>query len=197
MSAPNPSADDYFAAIGHTLTTWGMVESALCGLFETVVSNLASCPPLRAAYWAIVSFEGKQKMADAAMLEVFRNHPPFLTRWKSINNRLIAKNKKRNSVAHGSVVELMRVDGTSKISFVPYFDKTAKEHFRDGDIVGGLAVQDVRLMQESFRVLMIELGDLMSDYHEEQMFPAWPKRLDGLTERQMYRPPVLPAAEAH
>src|SRR5262249_43556713 len=74
------------------------------------------------------AFDARQKMADAALREAFREHPDYLSKWNNINNRLTTKNRTRNKIAHGSVVRRAQRGGKQDATFVPFFHSRIVEN---------------------------------------------------------------------
>jgi hypothetical protein len=97
--------DQLYGPVGKALTLWASVESALCAAYCICVNPLNAYPAVY-AFWAIVSFEGKLAATHAAVEAACVTFPNLATEWNAIRNRLIEKNRKRNRIAHGSVVNM-------------------------------------------------------------------------------------------
>ncbi|MEI9418091.1 hypothetical protein [Mesorhizobium sp. Cs1321R2N1] len=119
INRDNPEPEERFnAAVGRAVMTWGYVEWLHSELFQQVATGQAGNQPLVRAYWAIVSFEGKHKMVDAAMREALSKHPGFLARWINISNRLQRKSRVRNKLAHGTLVSPPRHKSGDQLALV-------------------------------------------------------------------------------
>ena len=64
---------EYYTAVGHALTELSLLEHALSRLFSICVADGINNVPAIAAFWAVVSFEGKVKMTGAAFLAAAQN----------------------------------------------------------------------------------------------------------------------------
>ena len=132
--------------------------------------GLAPTLPLTKAYWAVVSFEARQKMVDAAMRAAFQYKPRFLAEWDTLNNRLVAKNKVRNKIAHGSVVKSIQ-GTTEKLAFVPYFYANMDTNFDHGSgrFKTGMGVADLNAIAKSFGELNRDLREFQQKVFLDQL----------------------------
>ncbi len=192
-----PSTKDFMTAVGTILTLWGRVESSHGIIFQGIASGVVSNGPLMAAYWAIVSFEGRQKMVDAALQEALARHPDYLAKWVNLNNRLIQKNRVRNKIAHGSVIRLAGSDGEQIPTFVPFFHSKIAENFGPkGKLKNNLSLTDLDVIANSILVLSGELQDFWQNYVDEQIFPKATELPDGSTALPMFDYPFSKNADA-
>jgi hypothetical protein len=182
MADSDHTADDYMALVGNVLTQWGQVEYAHATLFQTAASGVINNTALWRAYWSVVSFEGRQKMVDAALREAFGDHSEYLATWNNLNNRLIQKNQVRNKIAHGSVVRWGRGDGTVTPIFVPFFFAKMHENLdENGRFANKLTVNEFNAIQMSFLELFRDLNALQRRYHSEQIETRQITQTDGST----------------
>ena len=189
MKTSNPKVDELMALVGHALTTWGQVELGHCMLFQIAASGTVDNSALGKAYWAVMSFEGRQKMVDAALQEAFSSKPEYLLIWNNLNNRLVQKNRSRNKIAHGSVVEFSKADGSTEIYFFKYFYSKLQDHIVDGKFRNGLTAVDLAAIVKSFCELSSELDDFRQKYFAEQILPRETTQPDGsMALPQFHRP---------
>jgi hypothetical protein len=113
-----------YCAVGEALTAWAEVESALGALFAYAVNREDHMAGFR-AYWNIVSFEAKLAVCHATIKAAVSYNPDLTREWSAIHNRLLDKNKKRNKLAHGQVVQQARDfakrDFFQEVWFIPYY----------------------------------------------------------------------------
>ena len=91
------------AALGWALVQWAAVEDALGHVFGVIVAGNASRLPAKAAMDATINFNAKLAMAQAAAH--FGLRAGEKGRWTTLRNRLSAKGKSRNELAHFTIVE--------------------------------------------------------------------------------------------
>lgn len=118
MDAMSKDETDLYVAFGQALSSWAYVEWLHCELFRIVAGGHAGNAPLAKAYWAIVSFDGKHRMVNAALTEALSKHPTYLNRWKGLNNRLHALSKARNRLAHAQMVRYTDEKGGDAVAMV-------------------------------------------------------------------------------
>lgn len=118
MDGTSQEETDLNVAFGRALSTWAYVEWLHCELFRIIAGGHAGNTPLAKAYWAIVSFDGKHKMVNAALTEALSKHPTYLNRWKGLNNRLHTLSKARNRLAHAQMVRYKNEKGEEAIAMV-------------------------------------------------------------------------------
>jgi hypothetical protein len=105
-----------FAAIGEALTEWSYMELSLAKLFCAAASAIDDEAAYR-AFWTALSFEGKLKMTDAAMQVV--GDDSIREQWSELLDSLRSKAKKRNEIAHGTVMTF-HGEHSTKTRHVPY-----------------------------------------------------------------------------
>ncbi|WP_026621553.1 hypothetical protein M728_005225 (plasmid) [Ensifer sp. WSM1721] len=118
MDGKSKEETDLYVAFGRALSIWAYVEWLHCELFRIIAVGHAGNSPLAKAYWAIVSFDGKHKMVNAALTEALSKHPTYLNRWKSLNNRLHELSKARNRLAHAQMVGYPNEKGEEAVAMV-------------------------------------------------------------------------------
>jgi hypothetical protein len=118
MDGTSKEETDLYVAFGRALSTWAYVEWLHCELFRIIAGGHAANSPLAKAYWAIVSFDGKHRMVNAALTEALSKHPTYLNRWKGLNNRLHALSKARNRLAHAQMVGYPDKKGDEAVAMV-------------------------------------------------------------------------------
>lgn len=99
--------ENIFQQIGIALHTWARVEDELCRLF-CFCFDPDNASPADQAFWAIVSFEAKLSMVGAVINARFNHKPDIKTDWLKLKDALVARNKARNKIAHGTVVRMQR-----------------------------------------------------------------------------------------
>lgn len=118
MDGTSKEETDLYVAFGRALSTWAYVEWLHCELFRIIAGGHAGNSPLAKAYWAIVSFDGKHRMVNAALTEALSKHPTYLNSWKGLNNRLHALSKARNRLAHAQMVGYPNEKGVEAVAMV-------------------------------------------------------------------------------
>jgi hypothetical protein len=120
---------DYFCAIGEALITWTRVESNLCNTF-CLCLNPQNAFPASSAFWAIVSFEGKLGLVHSVAEKITPYYPELAAEWNAIHNRTLTKSKKRNMIAHGSLVSTS-IPGKKEMELflAPYYQKGRTKRF--------------------------------------------------------------------
>jgi hypothetical protein len=77
------------------------VEQNLCGLFEAFLGNRRD-NVVGSAFYAVVNFNSKLEMVDAAAQ--LKLHGRRLKTWDALYEKIRKKSKKRNEIAHFSIV---------------------------------------------------------------------------------------------
>ena len=95
----------FYEELGRALSTWGGVEAALADIYGDAV-NYDNPVPAKVAFWAIIAFDGKRQMADAAISTTIGQDTELLTKWQELCERLKSKSGSRNKLAHGTVVTM-------------------------------------------------------------------------------------------
>lgn len=118
MDAASKEETDLYVVFGQALSTWAFVEWQHCELFRLIAGGHAGNSPLAKAYWAIVSFDGKHRMVNAALTDALSKHPVYLKRWKALNNRLHSLSKSRNRLAHAQMVRYSNKETGNEVAMV-------------------------------------------------------------------------------
>jgi hypothetical protein len=97
--------NEIYQLIGRALTEWSKVEETLSGLFAlaTIQRVDDKIGPAACAFWAVLSFDAKLRMTDAALTFRLSDHEALVTEWHSLKKSLSKKAKKRAELAHGTV----------------------------------------------------------------------------------------------
>jgi hypothetical protein len=149
--------------IGEALTTWGAIENVHCEIFKIVVSMRFGHEALQAAYWSIFAFENRQKMVDAALTDVFMEHPGYQKQWNTLNNRLIEKNKLRNKLAHCQLVNMQQSDGVMVVKLIPYYYGRMGRNIKKV-LDEGMRLNDVRTASRAFFTLHADMNFFLDDF---------------------------------
>lgn len=154
-----PHADHakFTTAVGEALHQWSMVEMQLASLF-VVISRMPDYTAGQAAMAAVVSFEARLQVCNAVLM--FLDLSDFQSKyWTRLFNRLLKKLKKRNELAHFSIVELHGPEGIDR-RLMPYFSvgNAAVTHKRRGVIGVSLTLEEVRLRGIHFHLLAEEVA---------------------------------------
>jgi hypothetical protein len=114
------TADDYYIAIGKALSEFSNLEHSLCRVFcASMGRGLANIPAYH-AFWAIASFEGKQKMTSVAAHHATYRHTTLSAEWDKLAGQVKKKGKIRNKIAHGTLVGLHGTEPPTSF-LIPYF----------------------------------------------------------------------------
>jgi hypothetical protein len=116
MAATYEPTEPFFAAIGSAITAWAYLEKALLIVFLSALGTPLK-RPAAAAFYAIISFQGKRHLIEAALTirltekrigphsSTFAGHP-LLEEWERLDDRLRRKSKKRSYIAHYKHIRL-------------------------------------------------------------------------------------------
>lgn len=119
---PNPQ-DVIYAAVGRALSEWSAVEDQLGKVYCTAINPRNSLSAER-SYWAVTSFDARLKMVDAVINSRCKHKKIILTGWALVHTELVAQNRMRNKIAHGTVLRLTNPNPNAKVQkelfFVPY-----------------------------------------------------------------------------
>ena len=193
MAKQPPSIDDFTKMVGEILTIWGQVEYAHCALFQVAAAGVHGNSAIYRAYWAITAFEAKQKMVDAALRDAFEKHAEYLAIWNNLNNRLIAKNRVRNKVAHGTVVPILDDKGIREVSFAPYFWPNMEKFVgMTNGAQNHMDINDLKQIAESLGELNSEIWKFRERYVQEQIMPRSLIAQDGVKELPSFHRPESP-----
>jgi hypothetical protein len=128
-NSPSPLAggDDkpepLFTAVGKALSNWEHVENQLANLFVAFIGGKVSrdkpSPSVR-AYGAIVGFQSRLAMLEAAARAYFILHPQIGDEqelWSDLSKQLAGFSTRRNDIAHGSVEFLFDLEREVRLGF--------------------------------------------------------------------------------
>ena len=165
------------ASIGNAITTWAAVEDELCKTFCSALTVRFDLPAI-AAFFAIRSFEGKLSALEAAITSL--DLPDIiLDDWKRIYTALRTKNKKRNKIAHCSLLLLPHLDYECRI--FPFFsmntestEAMASEEPLDTveNRYHNLRPHDIDNMAESFYQLSIKVREFNTELSRHLSMPS-------------------------
>lgn len=183
---------DLYTAVGIALSRWNRVEWSLCNLFSTCISADFSGASSR-AYWAVLSFDAKLKMVDAAMRARCSSLPRFLSQWNKINNRLSTQNRVRNKIAHGTVMHFSweaSDDGfeDEDVCLAPYFyalrSSVRPPVRRSADIrpIDRMYAADIMRCEKAFCVTHTRIDNLQDAFFASERLPKLQASLVKLKE---------------
>lgn len=115
-SAPD-SREAIFMAVGKCLSQWEQVEDRIAALFAVLTGSASyfdfDISPAVRAYGAVIGFQARTKMVQAAGKAFFHCYPEteLETRFKILMDRSNGWSGRRNDVAHGSVGHLLQPRG--------------------------------------------------------------------------------------
>lgn len=95
---------DFYSALGMAITQWEFVEAELCNTFIRLVGAQNGIAA-NTAFYSVVSVEGRLKMLDAAAKITLNRASALFNEWDEIYKKIKAAKKKRNAMAHFSVVQ--------------------------------------------------------------------------------------------
>ncbi len=104
-TAPNPDVDAIYLAVGRAMSSWARLETYLCLCFSVCISPDKPLIGYK-AFWAVLSFQGKLKLASAAIEQNVKDKPELYREWRRIREALKKKAANRNKLAHGCVMTL-------------------------------------------------------------------------------------------
>lgn len=97
-------SSEFYSALGMAITQWEFVEAELCGTFLLLVG--AQYPTAaNTAFYSVVSVEGRLAMLDAAARTTLMMHRELLQEWEGLHKKIKSAKKKRNAMAHFSVMQ--------------------------------------------------------------------------------------------
>jgi hypothetical protein len=123
--------EDFYAAVGHAIAAWQLVESELCAVHH--VATFPGIPgAMYAAFHAIQTFNMKLAMTDMAVRFVLYDQEELRTEWARLKQRLTKKNEKRNHLAHFMVYTYFEASSKNdNIKIKPqYFDTRFQKNVR-------------------------------------------------------------------
>lgn len=169
----NPVQIEFYATLGHAITTWAHVEQALYTVYFNAVGSPDSLAP-SAAFFSIINFTAKLKMVDSVMIFRYQSYPDVLERWRDVRNKLERRANRRNILAHWQLI-INAADGSMSHRLTPHlFDPNP---FKRGKDRPYLSVQDIHEIDLKFRECRRELSEL-ADYLEQTPRPEFPEPED-------------------
>lgn len=114
-----------YASIGRALTAWGRVEFEVSRVYSTAVGDGFPSAPASAAFWEVVSFDARLKMVNVAIEHGVHSESLAAEQWLALSTRCRKRNRKRNALAHGSVIYTM--PPKRKLAFAPFFWSTVAQ----------------------------------------------------------------------
>ncbi|MFC4724409.1 hypothetical protein ACFPB0_03800 [Glycocaulis abyssi] len=107
-----------YTLVGEALSLWNQIEGSLAFLFASYLKTDASIA--MASYHAVISFEARLAMVNAAAEKKLRLHPELFDRWKTLSGRISKKAKKRAEIAHCTIM-IMEHNGRYTVEALPYW----------------------------------------------------------------------------
>jgi hypothetical protein len=153
--------DPLYLAVGRCLEKWSWVEVNLAILLAGLLGGQRS-GLIGPAFHAVINFKDKLRMVDEVAKRTLSGKR--LARWETLSSRVDKKAKKRNEIAHASIV---LHGGTAPLEarLHPYWTITAGKPASKGT---GLTVVQLEQRAESFTELSVEIL---------QFYRGLPKRL--------------------
>jgi hypothetical protein len=181
---------DLYTAVGYALSRWSAVEWELCNLFVRCMTAMISDAPVSQAFWAVLAFEAKLKMAHAVISRRCKDKPDYLSQWTTIHNRLTAQSKKRNKIAHGTVMQWeWEASGVTKIDvfLAPYFysmrsmpmPKPGEFDTFDSRPTDRMYVPDIMRNAKGFCVTRERIDRLVQQFFQTEILPKLPRSKAG------------------
>jgi hypothetical protein len=111
--------DEVALQVGWAHDRWGGVEHELSNVYVYALKAQYLVAALD-AFYAVQSFEGKLGVAHAAVSRILALESPLLTEWEDLRERMKSKNKFRNRIAHGRIMELL-IDSPRGVFWMSYY----------------------------------------------------------------------------
>lgn len=177
-----------YEEVGRALTLWSFIEEALCVLFARAIYPNRKTPIATAvqAYWAVLSFDAKLNMVDTAVRSRLLDDSKLMKSWNTLKNRLGEKSKKRNELAHGTVIGFKKA--TERVYFCPSFHKDLYSKVRYlGEHLSPtfnpipqkkLTLKDVTQRRKAFGSLNGRLEKFLSEFSDELELLAAAEKID-------------------
>lgn len=149
---------DIHAAVGNAISTWAEVEMNL-GIVAALCLNPENIEVGLRAYYSHLVFEGKLALTDAVVSYRLSEHNSESSEWNSIANRLREKNKNRNKIAHGQIINTATIIDGSQIDdleFAPFF---ASSFFKSKGHSKGLRVKELNEIASGFTKISYRLSE--------------------------------------
>lgn len=166
-----PPLADMLVAIGSALSNWQHVEAQVARVCLALITTDKKHRAASAAFHSVLSFRTKLDMTTAAAMMALDE--PNLAEWRTLANRLDRKAKKRNELAHFSLVQDVDLDGQTLVESYTLETNVwdAARHVRKKDGPFVLKPNDIRNRAQAFRVIAEEVG-------------AFADRLEGQSRRR-------------
>lgn len=128
--------DGVYAAVGRAIVKWYSVEVELCRVFCQAsypdrFHPLFSDSPLAQAFWAMRSADMRLN-ATSKMIDSSEYGALFGDEWKAIDRKVRVCSRKRNRIAHGSLVFHNEVGENGEMEvqyrFIPFFLPRVPRH---------------------------------------------------------------------
>ena len=130
-------ADAIYIAVGHALSEWEHLESALGQLFAFLVGAEIVYPnnePAMRAYGSVISFQGRASMLEEAAAGYFHTRPneEFQSRFRKILSTECRQfSGRRNDIAHGRWQQAWQKNGQLGHFLMPGYQPS--KHWKIGD----------------------------------------------------------------
>jgi hypothetical protein len=165
------SPDVTYAAIGRALSAWHSVEMELCRVFCQAsypdrFHPLYSDSPDAQAYWSMFSIQQRLK-AITRMMEVSPVGKLFFDQWMGLRQNIAKHSKKRNQLAHGTVVFNNGIAASGELEtqyrFIPYFRSDGTSSLKPPDLFDAewLPTKDIQEFEQIFKGLAGDVQVLM------------------------------------
>lgn len=151
MNSTQPEVDEIAKAVGFAISKWGEIEGNLCSLYAAAL-RIPVYASAREAFYSIISFQAKIKVVDACFKMEFAAEPDLISDWSTFKKDAVKVSKKRNELAHGSVMVVntdpptagwfpfwngSALDGTTWIdNHVVVFDQSKFRYYTSSQIDG-------------------------------------------------------------
>lgn len=166
--------DALLLEVGRCLFLWSGIELNLSTFFtalhEDIVQSVENNHALRAAFDAVVSFEVRVAMIDAAVINSNKADQDIKDCWSSFSNKLRKKYKDRNAVAHFGIARRStpsgQVDGILPfVNFTSAVNKTTKPLLKLEDLVRRrIAFEGLQVRSSAFsQLLLLNTPELLKE----------------------------------
>jgi hypothetical protein len=95
---------NFYSALGSAITQWEFVEAELCNTFISLI-GAQYVMAANTAFYSVVSVEGRLNMVNSAASSTLSMLPDLLKEWDEIHKKIKVAKKKRNALAHFSVMQ--------------------------------------------------------------------------------------------
>jgi hypothetical protein len=173
-----PEHSEFAQAVGEALHQWSMVELELATLFERV-SGIPNRDAAQAAMAAIVSFNARVQVCQA-VLAFWELSEDERSAWSALVKRMTNMLKKRNALAHFTILAMETEDGKQIWQLFPYFSlgQLATNNLKQDHIMDGLSLQEIRSRGVNFHLL----GNALADFSGKLLASLSTDRADASQE---------------